>query len=87
MANLAKTTVYRVNSMLNLATYMVFRITTLAWMTRWLVLNRDNVPLISYTIGSVGLAIMTAMNIVLFYRLTHSDFLKGSREGKKEKET
>ncbi|XP_062409002.1 TLC domain-containing protein 2 [Sardina pilchardus] len=87
MANLFKTTAYRVNSMLNLATYMVFRIATLAWMTRWLVLNRDNVPLVSYTVGSVGLAIMTAMNIVLFYRLTHSDFLKGSRDAKKEKET
>ncbi|KAL2096129.1 hypothetical protein ACEWY4_008277 [Coilia grayii] len=86
MANLAKTTIYRVNSMLNLGTYMVFRITTLAWMTRWLVLNRDKVPLFSYTVGSVGLAIMTAMNIVLFYRLLHSDFLKSTREAKKEKE-
>lgn len=87
MANLAKGTLYRVNSMINLGTYMVFRITTLAWMTRWLVLNRDLVPLISYTVGSVGLAIMTVMNIVLFYRLMQSDFLKGSRgEAKKEKE-
>lgn len=59
-------------------TYVVFRINTLAWMTRWLVLNRDNIPLFSYTAGSVGLAIMTAMNIVLFYRLLRSDFLKSS---------
>lgn len=87
MANIAKGTLYRVNSMINLGTYVVFRINTLAWMTRWLVLNRDNVPLVAYTLGSVGLAIMTVMNIVLFYRLLRSDFLKSStRETKKEKE-
>ena len=27
---------------------------TLGWMTRWLVLHRDQVPLIAYTLGSVG---------------------------------
>ncbi|CAL8335209.1 unnamed protein product [Boreogadus saida] len=87
MADLASGTPYRVNSIVNLGTYVVFRINTLAWMTRWLVLNRDNVPLVSYTVGSVGMAIMTGMNIVLFFRLLRSDFLKSSaREGKKEKE-
>lgn len=88
MANIAKGTLYRVNSIINLGTYVVFRINTLAWMTRWLVLNRDMVPLLAYTLGSVGMAIMTLMNIVLFYRLLRSDFLKSStRETKKEKET
>lgn len=87
MASMAKGTRYRVNSIVNLGTYVVFRINTLAWMTRWLVLNRDKVPLLAYTLGSVGMAIMTAMNIVLFYRLLRSDFLKSStREAKKEKE-
>lgn len=87
MANMAASTLYRVNSMINLGTYVVFRINTLAWMTRWLVLNRDKVPLLAYTLGSVGMAIMTAMNIVLFCRLLRSDFLKSStRETKKEKE-
>ncbi|KAF3692823.1 TLC domain-containing protein 2 [Channa argus] len=87
MANTATGTLYRVNSMINLGTYVVFRINTLAWMTRWLVLNRDNVPLVAYTLGSVGMAIMTVMNIVLFYRLLRTDFLKSSnRETKKEKE-
>ncbi|CAJ0953131.1 unnamed protein product [Ranitomeya imitator] len=80
MANLVKTTVYRLNSLLNLGTYVIFRISTLAWMTRWLVLNRENIPLLIYTIGSVGMAIMTLMNIVLFYRLLRSDFLKSARD-------
>ncbi|XP_031716994.1 TLC domain-containing protein 2 [Anarrhichthys ocellatus] len=87
MANNAAGTLYRVNSIINLGTYVVFRINTLAWMTRWLVLNRDNVALLAYTLGSVGMAIMTCMNIVLFCRLLRSDFLKSStRETKKEKE-
>ncbi|MBN3292825.1 TLCD2 protein, partial [Polypterus senegalus] len=86
LANLSQTTLYRLNSMVNLGTYVVFRILTLAWMTRWLVLNRDNVPLLSYTIGSLGMAIITVMNIVLFGRLLRSDFLKSSREVKREKD-
>ncbi|KAM3932859.1 TLC domain-containing protein 2 [Leptodactylus fuscus] len=86
MANLVKTTVYRLNSILNLGTYVVFRISTLAWMTRWLVLNRDNIPLLTYTVGSVSMAIMTVMNIVLFYRLLRSDFLKSARDTPSEKD-
>ncbi|XP_010794918.1 TLC domain-containing protein 2-like [Notothenia coriiceps] len=87
MAGNATSTLYRVNSIINLGTYVVFRINTLAWMTRWLVLNRDNVPLMAYTLGSVGMAVMTVMNIVLFCRLLRSDFLKSStRENKKEKD-
>ncbi|XP_051891838.1 TLC domain-containing protein 2 [Pristis pectinata] len=86
MANMGKSTLFRINSIINLGTYIIFRISTLAWMTRWLVLNRDNLPLWAYSISSGGMAIMTLMNIVLFYRLLRSDFLKSSREGKKENE-
>ncbi|NWV58879.1 TLCD2 protein, partial [Malurus elegans] len=76
MANLVHTTCYRLNSIINMGTYVVFRIATLAWMTRWLFLNRQNVPPASYAVGTVGMAIMTPMNIILFYRLLRSDFFK-----------
>ncbi|GFO41164.1 tlc domain-containing protein 2 [Plakobranchus ocellatus] len=66
---------YRLNSLINLATFIVFRILLLSWMTRWIVINRDAVPLVFYSLGSVGLAVMVAMNIVLFYRLLRSDFI------------
>lgn len=66
---------YRLNSLVNLATFIVFRILLLSWMTRWIVINRDAVPLVFYSIGSVGLAIMVVMNIILFYRLLRSDFI------------
>ncbi|XP_061460588.1 TLC domain-containing protein 2 isoform X1 [Rhineura floridana] len=84
MAGLAHTTSYRLTSLVNLGTYMVFRITTLAWMTRWLVLNRENIPPNTYALSTVGMAVMTPMNIVLFYRLLRSDFLTSSRREKEK---
>ncbi|XP_025029683.1 TLC domain-containing protein 2 [Python bivittatus] len=75
MAGLAHTTSFRLTSLLNLGTYLVFRIMILAWMTRWLVLNQENVPAAPYAMGTVGMAIMLSINIVLFYRLLRSDFL------------
>uniref|UniRef100_A0A803YF86 TLC domain-containing protein n=1 Tax=Meleagris gallopavo TaxID=9103 RepID=A0A803YF86_MELGA len=56
MADLVHTTCYRLNSIINLGTYVVFRIATLAWMTHWLFLNRQHVPLATYTVGTVGAA-------------------------------
>ncbi|NWY65337.1 TLCD2 protein, partial [Erithacus rubecula] len=76
MANLVHTTCYRLNSLINLGTYVVFRMATLAWMSRWLFLNRHNVPPAAHAVGTLGMAIMTPMNIVLLYRLLRSDFLK-----------
>lgn len=86
MANLVHTPCYRLNSIINLGTYVVFRIATLAWMGRWLFLNRESVPLATYAVGTVGMAIMTPMNIILFYRLLRSDFCKPSRDVQWEKE-
>ncbi|KAK6192485.1 hypothetical protein SNE40_003942 [Patella caerulea] len=71
---------YRLNSLINLGTFVVFRISVLSWMTRWIVINRHLIPLAFYSVGSIGLAIITVMNIVLLYRLFRSDFIS-----KKEK--
>ncbi|XP_042298456.1 TLC domain-containing protein 2 [Sceloporus undulatus] len=84
MAGQAQTTSYRLTSLVNLGTYVVFRITTLAWMTRWLVLNRESISPGTYALSTVGMAIMTPMNIILFYRLLRNDFLT-SRRCEKEK--
>ncbi|KAJ7308840.1 hypothetical protein JRQ81_008111 [Phrynocephalus forsythii] len=78
MAGLAHTTSYRLTSLVNLGTYVVFRISTLAWMTRWLVLNREQIAPATYALSTVGMAVMTPMNIVLFYRLLRNDFLTSS---------
>ncbi|XP_060612736.2 TLC domain-containing protein 2 [Anolis sagrei] len=72
---------YRLTRLLNLGTYLVFRISTLAWMTRWLVLHREVVPTGPYALSLVGMSIMMPMNIILFCRLLRSDFLaSGQRE-------
>ncbi|KAK3589146.1 hypothetical protein CHS0354_017114 [Potamilus streckersoni] len=67
---------YRLNSIVNLGTFVGCRIATLAWMTRWIVINKNLIPLVFYSLGSMGLALTTVMNIILFYRLLRSDFLK-----------
>lgn len=43
-------------------------------MTRWIVLNRNNVDLVYFTAGSIGLAIMLPINIYLLKRLINVDF-------------
>jgi len=68
--------IYRLNSLVNVGSYITFRIMTFAWMTRWLFLNKDLIPLPFFTVGSIGLAVITAMNIVLFYRLLKTDFFR-----------
>ena len=50
-------------------------------MTRWLTLQRDKLPLPIFTVGSLGLATIVAINIVNFYRVLMSDFLKVVGEG------
>ncbi|XP_076036418.1 TLC domain-containing protein 2-like [Oratosquilla oratoria] len=77
---------YRLTSLFNIGTFIVFRIVVLGWMTRWLVLYRDEIPLPAYTLGSVGLAIMVVMNIVLFARVCIADFMSKKMECTKIKD-
>ncbi|KAK3084464.1 hypothetical protein FSP39_013949 [Pinctada imbricata] len=67
---------YRFNSVVNLGTFVIFRISIMAWMSRWMLINKDLIPLVFYTLGSIGLAVMMVMNIILFYRLLQSDFIR-----------
>ena len=60
---------------MNVATFVLFRILLLGWMTRWLTLNREAVPVLFFTVGSLGLATIVGMNIVLFYRILVGDYL------------
>jgi len=45
---------YRLTALLNVATFLVFRIAVLGWMTRWLVLHSHVVPAFAYTLGCIG---------------------------------
>ena len=50
-------------------------------MTRWLTLHRDDLPLFIFTVASIGLATIVVINILNFYRVLMSDFLKVVSEG------
>jgi len=71
---------FRVVSILNLVTFVAFRILTLCWMTRWLVLNRHLVHVGWFSLGSFGLAAMMLINIFLLQRLLQSDFKNHSKQ-------
>merc|ERR1712192_235777 len=75
---------YRTNALLNVATFLFFRILLLGWLT----VNRDRIPLPIFTIGSVGLAVIVVMNIILFCRILSVDFSEIFKrgEGKEKKE-
>ena len=60
---------YRTNALLNISTFLTFRILLLGWMTRWLTVNRDRIPLIIFTIGSVGLAVIVSILMSFFFHL------------------
>lgn len=65
---------FRVVSILNLVSFVMFRILTLCWMTRWIVLNRHLIHVGWFSLGSFGLAAMMVINILLLQRLMQSDF-------------
>jgi len=65
---------YKTNALLNVATFLTCRILLLGWMTRWLTVHRDETPLLLFTAGSVGLAVIVVMNIILFCRILSVDF-------------
>ena len=69
-----KSYAYRLNSLVNILTYVLFRICTLTWMFRWLVLQEGVIPYVFHTIGVVGMSVMTIVNVILFARLLSKDY-------------
>lgn len=67
-------TLYRLNSSLNLGTFVVFRILTMGWMTRWLVQHSDDLTVTAYRLAGLTLAVIMVMNIVLLLRILRSDY-------------
>ena len=70
---------------MNVATFVLFRILLLGWMTRWLTIHRDDVPVLFFTVGSLGLATIVGMNIVLFYRILVGDYMSSKKNHKGDK--
>ncbi|XP_040907611.1 TLC domain-containing protein 2-like [Toxotes jaculatrix] len=66
---------YIITSWLNLGTFLVFRVSTLGWMVRWLAGHSEHIPRYILMMGTAGLSLISVMNTVLFYRLLRADIL------------
>ncbi|XP_053187044.1 TLC domain-containing protein 2-like [Scomber japonicus] len=70
---------YRMTSWLNLGTFLVFRVFTLGWMSRWLADHSDRItPRYFLLMGTAGLGLLSIMNTVLLYRLIRADILSNA---------
>lgn len=67
-------TAYRNVALLNIATFVLFRIVLFGWMARWLSVNKDSLPMLLLWMGSVGVTLILGMNAVLLYRILNRDF-------------
>lgn len=75
MAGLSKFSLfYRVNCLVNILTYVFFRICTLSWMCRWIVLHKGIIPDFAHALGTIGMALMTIINVILFARILSVDY-------------
>ena len=61
-------------ALLNVGTFVLFRIVLLGWMARWLTVNKDTLPLLLLSMAGTGVAVILSMNAVLFYRILNRDF-------------
>ena len=70
---------YKCIALLNVGTFLFFRILLLGWMTRWLTVNRDQIPLAFFTVGSVGLAVIVShLDHVLYDCISYLYVIVGS---------
>jgi hypothetical protein len=69
-----QTTLYRNIALLNVATFVLFRIVLMCWMVRWLTINKDTLPTLFLSAGGIGISTLLAMNAMLFYRVLNRDF-------------
>ena len=65
---------YKTNALLNVATFLSCRILLLGWMTRWLTVHREEIPLTFFTAGSVGLAVIVSIRMILLHGDSSSSF-------------
>jgi len=75
---------YRAVALLNLLTYMVFRIMLFVWFTHKLATIRSKIPAVTFVVFVTAFVAVVVSSIVNLFRLIQSDFL---RRGKSRKTT
>ena len=63
---------YKANALLNVGTFLCFRVLLLGWMTRWMTIHRDEIPLLFFSVGSVGLAVMVSHLLLVIFSCFHN---------------
>lgn len=71
-------TIYKANSILNLGTFVVFRVFTMGGMFQWLLSHRSELTVTVFGLGVFALVAIMGMNFQLLYRVLKSDYLKRS---------
>ena len=69
---------YRVNSLLNIITFLIFRICLLSWLTHWMASQREHIALGFLLVAFIGLGIIVSSFIKISWFLT--DFVSGRDE-------
>ncbi|TKS82815.1 TLC domain-containing protein 2 [Collichthys lucidus] len=59
----------------SIAMFLVFRVCATGWMIHWLATHSELVPRYVLMMGTVGLSLISTMNMVLCYRLLRTDIL------------
>jgi len=67
---------YRIVSLTNLGTFIVFRLVNLSWLIRWTSRNRELIAMGPYILGCSALATVMVMSIILFIKLLRSDYFQ-----------
>lgn len=74
--------VYRVNVILLLATFVVFRFIPVAWMEKIVISNGQQLYLPHFLFGFFGIGGMIIVNVILFISLCKAEF--GGKQHKNE---
>ena len=74
LADKNQSLLYKINGILNIMSLVFIRICLSCWMIRWLIINRNRVPVFHFLFGFFGMIVMTFTNLGLMYRLWLSDF-------------
>ena len=61
---------YKTNALLNVVTFLIFRIILLAWMTRWLTFQRSTISFGFLAVGIVGLGVIVRLFFIIYFDLS-----------------
>ncbi|KAK3932495.1 TLC domain-containing protein 2, partial [Frankliniella fusca] len=68
--------IYKLNGILNIVTFIIFRVFTMGWMLQWLVSHRTELTLTVFSLGVFSLIVIIGMNFQLLFRVWKSDYRK-----------